>query len=147
MHKTYDFEEFGYLRSGKRYKLEHKDYFLEYCLSSSSRAKSNPPITSREESGLTPPTLQRTIGRKANPTVCSQIPPSGQGTPTAQKPQPPHRNTMGDDMKLSVFRGTGLEDPKQHWFLCEVVWNVKQVTDDDIKMAQLTTMFRDRALN
>ena len=54
---------------------------------------------------------------------------------------------MVDDMKLPVFRGTGLEDPEQHQFLCESVWHVKQVIDDDIKMAQLTTTFRDRALN
>ena len=54
---------------------------------------------------------------------------------------------MGDDMKLLVFKGSRLEDPEQHWFLCEAMWNVKQVTDDDIKMAQLTTTFRDRALN
>ena len=54
---------------------------------------------------------------------------------------------MVDYMKLPIFRGTGLEDPEQHWFLCKVVWNVKQVIDDDIKMAQLTTTFRDRALN
>lgn len=54
---------------------------------------------------------------------------------------------MGYDMKLPVFKGTRLEDLEQHWFLCELVWNVKQVIDDDIKMAQLTTTFRDRALN
>ena len=54
---------------------------------------------------------------------------------------------MGDDMKLLVFKGSRLEDPEQHWFLCEAVWSVKQVIDDDIKMAQLTTTFRDRALN
>ena len=54
---------------------------------------------------------------------------------------------MADDMKLLVFKGTGLEDPEHHWFLCEAIWNVKQVIDDDIKMEQLTTTFRDRALN
>ena len=54
---------------------------------------------------------------------------------------------MGVDMKLPVFKGSRLEDPQQHWFLCEVGWSVKQVIDDDIKMAQLTTTFRDRALN
>jgi hypothetical protein len=54
---------------------------------------------------------------------------------------------MGDDMKLPVFKGLGLEDPEQHWFRCEAVWSVKQVIDDDIKMAKLTTMFRDRSLN
>ena len=54
---------------------------------------------------------------------------------------------MVDDIKLLVFRGTGLEDLHQHWFQCEDVRNVKQVTYDNVKMAQLTTMFRDRALN
>lgn len=54
---------------------------------------------------------------------------------------------MSDDMKLLVFKGTRLEDPKQHWFLCHLVWSVKQVVDNAIQMAQLTTTFRDRALN
>ena len=31
--------------------------------------------------------------------------------------------------------------------MCEFIWHVKQVVDDDIKMAQLTTMFEDKALN
>ena len=41
---------------------------------------------------------------------------------------------MSDDMKLPVFKGTGLEDPEKHFFLCESTWNVEQVIDDDIKM-------------
>ena len=53
---------------------------------------------------------------------------------------------MGDDIKLPIFRGTRAEDPKQHFFLCEAVWNIKQVQNDDIKRVQLTTTFRDRAL-
>ena len=32
----------------------------------------------------------------------------------------PQRNRMvEDDMRLPIFNGNGLEDPKQHWFLCE----------------------------
>ena len=54
---------------------------------------------------------------------------------------------MVDDIKLPIFRGTRLEDPYQHWSLCKVVWSIKQVINNDIKMAQLTTTFRDRALN
>ena len=54
---------------------------------------------------------------------------------------------MADDIKLPIFRGTRLEDPNQHWFLCKAVWNVKQVTNNNVKMAQFTTTFRDRALN
>ena len=53
---------------------------------------------------------------------------------------------MGDDIKLPIFQGTGAEDPDQHFFLCEAVWNTRQVQNDDIKKAQLTTTFRDRAL-
>ena len=54
---------------------------------------------------------------------------------------------MVDDIKLPIFRGTELEDPNQHWFLCKAVWNVKQVIDNNVNMAQLTTTFKDRALN
>lgn len=50
MHITYEFEESGYLRSGKRYRVDHEDYSLEHRPSSSRREKSNPPVTSREES-------------------------------------------------------------------------------------------------
>ena len=53
---------------------------------------------------------------------------------------------MGDDIRLPIFRGTRAEDPEQHFFLCEAVWNIKQVHNDDIKRAKLTTTFRDRAL-
>ena len=42
---------------------------------------------------------------------------------------------MDDDIKLPVFQGTGAEDPDQHFFLCEVVWSIKQVQDDDTKRA------------
>ena len=53
---------------------------------------------------------------------------------------------MGDDIKLPIFRGIGAEDLDQHFFLCEEVWNIKQVHNDDTKKAQLATTFRDRAL-
>lgn len=53
---------------------------------------------------------------------------------------------MGDDIKLPIFRGTSAEDPEQHFFICEAVWNIKQVQNNDIKRAQLTTTFRDTTL-
>ena len=53
---------------------------------------------------------------------------------------------MGDDIKLLVFQGIGAKDPDQHFFLCEAVWNIKQVQNDDTKRAQLETTFRDKAL-
>ena len=53
---------------------------------------------------------------------------------------------MGDDIKLSIFRGTSVEDPDQHFFLCEAVWNIKQVQNDDTKKAQLATTIMDKAI-
>ena len=116
MHKSYEFEDSYYLRTGKRYKVDCGECFEHLC--SSSKAKPSSPITSREESGLIPLTPQRIL---VKPIASSQTPPRGQGTPSAQKSQPPRRNTMADDMKLPVFRVMGLEDPEQHWFFCEVV--------------------------
>ena len=143
MHKLYEQEDSYNLRSGKRYKIDYGDY-SRHRHTNSSEARPDSPNNSRREGGLIPPTLQNLL---ANPLVVNQSPPRGQVPPSPQQPQQPRRNRMGDDMKLPVFKGTRLEDPEQHWFLCEVVWNVKQVIDDDIKMAQLTTMFRDIALN
>lgn len=134
MHKTYEFEDSHYFRSGKRYKVDHGDYFLEYYPSISESVKSNP-----EESGLKPTTPQRNLGAQGNPDVplqsssSSQTLPSGQKTPTSQQTQLPQRNAMEDDIKLPVFRGTGLENLDQHWFLCEAMWNVKQVIDNNVR--------------
>ena len=51
MHKTYEFEDSHHLRSGKRYKVDHEGYFLEYYPSISESMKSNP-----KESELKPTT-------------------------------------------------------------------------------------------
>ena len=48
---------------------------------------------------------------------------SGQGSPTSQTfcPSITGVNIMaGNDIKLPIFNGNGLEDPKHHWFICEV---------------------------
>ena len=49
-------------------------------------------------------------------------------------------------MKLPTFKGTGAEDLEQHWFLCEAVCTIKGIQDDNIKLVQLATTLRDRAL-
>jgi hypothetical protein len=36
---------------------------------------------------------------------------------------------MADEMRLPIFRGDGYEDLDQHWFLCEAVWNIKNVKE------------------
>jgi hypothetical protein len=53
---------------------------------------------------------------------------------------------MVDEMRLPTFRGDGSEDPDQHWFLCEAVWSIKNVTDEAVKRAQFSTTLRDHAL-
>jgi hypothetical protein len=66
---------------------------------------------------------------------------------------PPHTQSgtlgrsMEDEMRLPIFRGDGSEDPDQHWFLCEVVWNIKNVTDEAVKRTQFSTTLRDHALS
>jgi hypothetical protein len=66
---------------------------------------------------------------------------------------PPHNQpgnlgrSMADEMRLPIFRGYGSKDPDQHWFLCEVVWNINNFTDEDVKRTQFSTTLRDRTLN
>ena len=52
----------------------------------------------------------------------------------------------GADIKLPIFNGNGLEDPKQHWFLCEVLWAMGQIQDENIKKAHMITTLRGHAL-
>ena len=55
---------------------------------------------------------------------------------------------MGDDMKLPTFKGTGVEELEggRRGFLCEAVWTIKGIQDDNIKLVQLVTALRERAL-
>ena len=55
--------------------------------------------------------------------------------------------TTTDDVKLLFFQGNGTEDPEQYWFLCEVVWTIKQVQGNDIKKGQLAMTFRGWVLD
>jgi hypothetical protein len=54
---------------------------------------------------------------------------------------------MEDEMRLPIFRGDGSEDPDQLWFLCEDVWNIKNVTKEAVKSTYFSTTQRDRALS
>jgi len=49
-------------------------------------------------------------------------------------------------MKLPIFKGIGSEDAYQFWFVKNVVWMAQQITDDNIKKAQLVTTLQDHAL-
>jgi hypothetical protein len=54
---------------------------------------------------------------------------------------------MADEMRLPIFRGDGYEDPDQHCFLCEAVWNIKNITNEAVKRNQFSTTLRDCALS
>jgi hypothetical protein len=55
--------------------------------------------------------------------------------------------SMADEMRIPIFRGDGSEYPDQHWFLCEDVWNIKNVTDEAVKRNQFSTALRNSALS
>ena len=74
----------------------------------------------------------------------------GQGIPTIPNfvPTVPLANTMaGADIKLPIFNGNGLEYPDKHCFLCDDVWTVRQIQDENIKKAQMITTLRGHALD
>jgi hypothetical protein len=50
-------------------------------------------------------------------------------------------------IRLPEFQGEAAEDPKNHLFICEKIWEAKQITVEDTKIVQLAIMLRDRALD
>jgi hypothetical protein len=54
---------------------------------------------------------------------------------------------MADEMRLPTFKGDGSEDLEQHQFLCEVVWSIKNITDEAVKRDQFSTTLRDHTLS
>jgi hypothetical protein len=50
-------------------------------------------------------------------------------------------------IKLPKFKGEAFEDPKKHLFICENIWEEKQITYEDTKLVQLAITLRDRALD
>jgi hypothetical protein len=84
-----------------------------------------------EVSTITTPVVLATLSSQSNQS--SQSHQSTQSTVTSSSTHTQSGNlgrSMVDEMRLPIFRGNGFEDPDQHWFLCEVVWSIKQVTDE-----------------
>jgi hypothetical protein len=50
-------------------------------------------------------------------------------------------------IRLPEFKGEALEDPKKNLFICEKIWEEKNITDEDTNLAQLEITLRDRALD
>jgi hypothetical protein len=53
---------------------------------------------------------------------------------------------VDNTLRLPEFQGIGLEDPKQHFFGCEMIWAAKNRRDEIVNIAQLATTFRGHAL-
>ena len=146
-----EYEYIGHTRSGKRYRVDDSSSSEEESSDTTKQQIQNSRKRQPENIQYHPYTPQKPFGTQNNPIgtpsssshTAHTTPPSGSNT--ANK-NPPPRNRMEDDMKLPTFKGTGSEDPEQHWFLCEAIWTIKQIQDDDIKLVQLATTFRDRAL-
>jgi hypothetical protein len=50
-------------------------------------------------------------------------------------------------MRLPKFKGEVSEDLKKHLFICEKIWESKQITDKDTKLAPLEITLNDHALD
>jgi hypothetical protein len=46
-------------------------------------------------------------------------------------------------LRFPMFHGTYRDDVEQHWFMCEVIWYMKRITDEASDIAQLETTFRE----
>ena len=119
-----DFDEIGCTCSGKKYKVDFRSSLFEN--SSDSTREQIHSNTERPVGGIPyhPYTPQKKTGTQSNPigttsssshtvhtTATSRTPTPLSGSNTTNK-HPPHRNKMGDDMKLPTFKGSGAEDPE-----------------------------------
>jgi hypothetical protein len=95
-----------------------------------------------EVSIINPPVVSTTLGNQSHQSPQSVTTSSSTSTQTGNP-----GSSMADEMRFPIFRGDGSEDPDQHWFLCEAVWNIKNVTDEAVKRTQFNTTLRDRALS
>jgi hypothetical protein len=50
-------------------------------------------------------------------------------------------------IRLPNFKGEASEDPEKNLFICEKIWEEKQVTDEENKLAHLAITLRDHTLD
>jgi hypothetical protein len=50
-------------------------------------------------------------------------------------------------IRLPEFKEEALEDPEKHLFICEKIWEEKQIIDEDTKLVQLAITLRDHVLD
>jgi hypothetical protein len=50
-------------------------------------------------------------------------------------------------IRLLEFHGEGSEDTKKHLFICENIWEGKQIMNEDTKVAQPSITFRNHTLD
>jgi hypothetical protein len=50
-------------------------------------------------------------------------------------------------IRLLEFKGEASEDPEKHLFIFEKIWEEKQITYEETKLAQLAITLRDHALD
>jgi hypothetical protein len=50
-------------------------------------------------------------------------------------------------IRLPEFKGQVSEDPKNHFFICENIWEATHITEEDTKLEQLAITLRDCTLD
>jgi hypothetical protein len=50
-------------------------------------------------------------------------------------------------IRLPEFKGEALKDPNKNLFICEKIWEAKQIIDEDTKLVQLAITLRDCTLD
>jgi hypothetical protein len=118
-------EQSGYLRSGKRYRSRSADdVFEHFIVDREDRSIPHDPSTLQKNPGK--PSSVATLEQSSSTSQSTsninqgilQVASTATGTSAKQIQQViqlvPPRRSMADDIRLHVFRGTGLEDPEQH---------------------------------
>lgn len=53
---------------------------------------------------------------------------------------------IANDLRRPIFNGNRPQDPDHYIFVCEAIWTVMLIHDQDAQIDQLATNFRDQAL-
>ena len=147
--------------------FRESDYEFDSCLEEGScdEEEEYEPISEGAEESVKTPKLEReyntpgeslevrsrtsSLERVVN-TGTSSDSTSAQGIPPSLDYPLDILNTKsmaGEDIRLPTFNGNGVEDLEKHRFLCEAVWTIHQVQNEDIRKAQMIMTLQGRALD
>jgi hypothetical protein len=139
----YSGEEEELLNEERSWPAREEEENTEEIFQEDSETSKN--VQTIEVNSITPPVVSTTLSNQSNLSYQNT-----QRTGTSGSVHTQSENlgrSMADEMRLPTFRGYGFEDLDQHSFLCEAIWSIKNVTDEDVKRAWFSTTLRDCALS